>query len=403
MESTDRISREIVLDLSRLLSRTIHRTPTGVDRVEMAYARELLRVIPNRLAFGAVHPSGLYGRIPTGTVQRFLDLTEATWDGSIARRPDRSGTVGHLFRMWLTMRPRPVPKSHSKRIFLQSSPHHLHDQVLTRAILRKECARFMCLLHDLIPITYPEYARPNGQAIHLRRMETVATLADGIIANSEATRQSFLPYLAAAGRSTQVRVAHLGVAHPDTPAVSIRQRAYFVCLGTIEARKNHLLLLNVWRRLVEQHGSQAVPQLIIIGRRGWENEQVVDMLERCPALVGCVEEHGAMADSMVYNILAHARALLLPSFAEGYGMPVSEALASGVPVICSDLAALREAGGSVPEYLDPLDGPAWAEAILEYAAPGSLRRDGQLARLRHWQRPTWEGHVDTVIAMADSL
>ena len=59
---------EIILDITRLLSRVLHPTPTGVDRVEMAYARGLLATIPERLRFAAVHPSGLYGRLPRKAV-----------------------------------------------------------------------------------------------------------------------------------------------------------------------------------------------------------------------------------------------------------------------------------------------------------------------------------------------
>ena len=71
---------EIVLDLSRLLSRVLHPTPTGVDRVEMAYARGLAEAMPDRLHFAAVHPSGFYGRLPRRAVARFLDLTEERWE-----------------------------------------------------------------------------------------------------------------------------------------------------------------------------------------------------------------------------------------------------------------------------------------------------------------------------------
>jgi glycosyltransferase involved in cell wall biosynthesis len=69
-------------------------------------------------------------------------------------------------------------------------------------------------------------------------------------------------------------------------------RPYFVCIGTIEPRKNHLLLLHLWRHLAETMPAESVPRLVIIGRRGWENEQVVDMLERCPTLKRYVEELG---------------------------------------------------------------------------------------------------------------
>jgi hypothetical protein len=95
-------------------------------------------------------------------------------------------------------------------------------------------------------------------------------------------------------------------------------------------------------------------------------------------------------------LLRGARALLFPSFAEGYGLPLAEALALGVPVLASDLPALREVGGTVPDYLDPLDGRGWREAILDYADPRSAWRAAQMARLRGWQAPSWAEHFERV-------
>jgi glycosyltransferase involved in cell wall biosynthesis len=135
---------------------------------------------------------------------------------------------------------------------------------------------------------------------------------------------------------------------------------------------------------------------VLVGQRGWETENVVDMLERCPALRGLVIEHNAMPDGEMVHLVKGARALLLPSFAEGFGFPLIEAFELGVPALCSDIAALRETGGTVPEFLDPLDGPGWRSAILDYAAPGSPRREAQLARLAHWDPPRWDRHFATV-------
>ena len=172
-------------------------------------------------------------------------------------------------------------------------------------------------------------------------------------------------------------------------------RPYFVYVGTIEARKNHLLLLNLWRRLSRDLGERA-PVLVLVGQRGWEVENVIDMLDRCPALRDTVIEHNALPDAAMVPLLRGARALLLPSFAEGFGFPVIEALQLGVPVLCSDIPALRETGGAVPEFLDPLDGPGWHRAILDYAAPESPRRAAQLARLAAWRPPRWDAYFATV-------
>ena len=390
---------EIILDITRLLSRVLHPTPTGVDRVEMAYARGLIAAAPDRLRFAAVHPSGLYGRLPREAVERFLDATEQRWrDKGLGAQSPRLFAAKAL----LSLRPR-VAKASAKSLYLQPSPNNLIKPALMRAFLRRENARLICLVHDLIPIEYPEYARPGGAALHARRIETVAALSDGIIANSQATLDGLQPYLDRAGRRPLTTVAHLGAEYDVPASPHVPDRPYFVCVGTIEPRKNHLLLLHLWRAMSEHRGAAAIPKLVLIGRRGWENEQVIDLLERCPALASCVDEHAGLPDRQVQAMIAGARGLLLPSFAEGYGMPVAEALALRVPVICSDLPALREAGGDVPLFLDPLDGPAWQRAIDDLTDPGSAEREAQKQRIAGWRAPTWPQHIAIVLDLLHKL
>ena len=174
-------------------------------------------------------------------------------------------------------------------------------------------------------------------------------------------------------------------------------------LSTIEPRKNHLLLLNIWRRMVETLGPERTPRLAIVGRRGWENENVVDMLERCTSIHGHVHEFSVLSDAGLASLLRRAQALLCPSFAEGFGMPVTEALLSGTPVICSDLPALREAGGDVPDFIDPLDGPAWIRTIMDYSAPDGRMRSRQLERLAGWRAPSWHDHIAVLLDLVRDI
>jgi glycosyltransferase involved in cell wall biosynthesis len=177
---------------------------------------------------------------------------------------------------------------------------------------------------------------------------------------------------------------------------------YFVTLGTIEPRKNHWMLLHVWRRLAEEMGSEA-PHLVIVGQRGWECENVVDLLERCAPLRGFVHELPACSDAQLAQYLAHARALLFPSFSEGYGLPLVEALMLGTPAIASALPAFAEAAGQVPDYLDPLDGPAWTQAVRDYMRPEHPRRAEQMLRLQQFRAPTWAQHFERVEPLLESL
>ncbi|HUD28592.1 MAG TPA: glycosyltransferase family 1 protein [Novosphingobium sp.] len=394
---------DVILDISRLISRLRYSTPSGVDRVEMAYARGLLAHYGDALAFAAVHPTGLYGRIGRAAALDYLDELERRWANE-ADAPRQRSLPSVLPRLAALLPSRAAPRAPGS-IYVQASPSHLTRPAQMRRILAREQARFLCLVHDLIPIEFPEYARPSGAALHRRRIETIAGLADGVIVYSQATLRSLQPWLDRSGRGANVHVAKLGTDTFEVGPAAAGQgddRPYFVCLGTIEPRKNHLLLLHLWRHLAETLPAADVPRLLVIGRRGWENEQVIDMLERCPALQGHVEELGGCPDARMAALVRGAHALLMPTFVEGYGLPVAEALAVGTPVICSDLPVLREVGGAAPDYRDPLDGPGWKAAVLDHAARGPLHR-AQLARLPQWHKPTWAEHIAVVAEAVEAL
>src|SRR6266481_9868874 len=153
---------------------------------------------------------------------------------------------------------------------------------------------------------------------------------------------------------------------------------YFLVCGTIEPRKNHLLLLNLWREFGRSLGSLA-PKLILAGARGWENENILDMLERCPQIRDHVIEAPGLSTPSLKRLIDNARAVLMPSFAEGYGLPVAEALTAGAPVLASDLPSLRAMNGAEITWLDPLDGLGWLAAIRRLAEAPT-----------HWMQATRE-------------
>jgi glycosyltransferase involved in cell wall biosynthesis len=399
------VSCHIVLDLSRLMSRAERAVPTGIDRVELAYAEHLIAAARDRLDFAGMLSWGRFGLLDAPTAIALVAALGRVWRSDppdraaeqAAARAIRALRRARLLRGGLGLAGA-LRRAAGRPVYLHVSHHHLDRPELVERLQQRTGARFACLVHDVIPVEFPEYVRPGHAARHATRMATVARFADLVIVNSAATRDAFRPFLERAGRAPPVLVAPLGVevpARPVTPAPA--DAPYFVCVGTIEPRKNHLLLLNVWRRLAAEQG-RAAPRLVLVGQRGWENEQVIDMIERSPAIQGLVEEHNGLSDTAMARLIAGARALLLPSFAEGYGLPIVEAFALGVPVLCTDMAAFREVAGSVAEFLDPLDGPAWRAAVLDYARPDSPRRAAQCERLAAWRAPRWDDHFAAVDA-----
>jgi len=403
------VKSPLLLDISRLIWRARRRGPTGIDRVELAYALHFLTGETDRQVLAVLHVGGfLIAPSPRGA-RRFVQHLAKRWEGAepaSGRSRWRAivRTYAHLlccawrFGPWLRQR---LGRYDGAPIFLVVSHHHVgRDHTIAR-IRRKLGAKTACFIHDLIPIEYPEYFQPGWEARYRRLASNVGRLFDAAIANSDSTARALKNCLQseAAQPPTQIRIrtVPLGVESKrprPTVECSAADHRYFVVLGTIEPRKNHLLLLNLWTRLASAMARP--PGLLVIGARGWENEQVIDMLERSRRLRGLVEEHNGLSDAEVENLLCGARALLLPSFAEGFGLPLAEALAAGTPVICSDIPVFRELGREVPEYLDPFDLNAWSAAVLDYSPRESSRRAAQLERLACWRAPRWSEHFAAV-------
>jgi glycosyltransferase involved in cell wall biosynthesis len=303
-------------------------------------------------------------------------------------------SIGVQLRRWAS-RYRLAP------IFLVVSHHHLSRPRIMQRIRRIFRMRCVGTVHDLIPMEYPEFFTPGFSEKHRRAVEVTTRLFDAVFVPSQFTANALRRFAASntnlLTHEVKVHVVPPGIETFEQVGSSskvVHSAPYFIILGTIEPRKNHLLLLNLWRRLATTMDSP--PRLIVIGVRGWENEQVVDILERSRLLHDLVEERGRMSDQTVASLLSRACALLSPSIAEGFGMPLAEALTAGVPVICSDIPVFREVGGSVPDYADPLDLIAWQDLIVDYSQPNSIKRAAQMQRLSQWRPIKWADHFALV-------
>ncbi len=384
------LMRDTLIDVTRLLGRSMQgRLPTGIDRVGLAYIehfRHRSRALVRWRGLGLELSDAVSDRL----FARLLCPQERLTKGT--RALVTRGAIANLGQ-------RPVPGR-----LLINTGHSGLEGLGYANILHQRQARLVFLLHDLVPISHPEYCRKGEDERHGSRLDNMLALAAGIITNSEATltelhrhatdRGTPLPPVAPAPLAPGLPVIRPGPRPLDGP--------YFVILGTIEPRKNHWLLLHIWRHIVADLGD-AAPRLVIIGQRGWECENVEDMLERCGPLRGVVFEHPMCSDAELITYLHHAQALLFPSFAEGYGMPLIEALSLGVPVLASDLPVFEEIAGDVPEYIDPLDGRRWREVIEAYTPADSVPRAAQLSRLKGFRVPDWATHFAKVDALLESL
>lgn len=439
----------VLFDLTRLLTATGRSAPTGLERVEYAYAQWLLsqrrahvrfvittkrgvrfvedRAVPaflaRQAATWALGARGYSAAEAIGSVNRFLTgqgapraprlghlsgeerrrLRErrrkgsasglAGWAQTMAARWAREPLEASLER-WL--RRRPV-------VYLRSSMDRLErEEPIAR--LKAHGVSMIVLWHDLIPLDFPEFVRPPAVAQCAARLETVARHADGLIT---ASRYSADRLSVALGRhAPPTRVAYYGMDDPAPAGAEqlpeLVDEPFFLVTSTIEGRKNHQLLLQIWRRLVADHGA-AAPKLVIVGKRGWEASSVNAMLDRCSDLSAHVYEAGAVPDAALDLLRRRARAVLMPSYAEGFGMPVMESLSVGTPVVASDIPAFRETAGGAAELVDPLDGLGWTRAIIDLANEHSPRLANARAKAASFEPPRWADYFATVGGFVEEI
>lgn len=382
----------LLIDVSRLIWRAWSgRHVTGIDRVCLAYLRHY------RVRAQAV--------IMTAQLRRIISprASAALFDVILA---DRAGFRRRFVQWaalhgWLMFR----GEAGEGRICLNIGHTGLDRPGLVQWY-RALDLRPVHFIHDLIPITHPQYCRAGEADRHRLRMDAALTSASGLVANSQATVDSLEEYAARQGmRVAPIVPAWLGVddwlqRSPVDP--SLRANDQFVVLGTIEARKNHRVLIDAWRKMAAQGGN--VPTLHIVGQRGWEVNDVLNALDRDHALRRHVIEHRSMDDGALRDLLDRATALLFPSLVEGYGLPMVEAMAAGVPVIASDLPVFREIGCGVPTFVDASDVGQWVDTIRAFQAPDGAERARQTAALHHYSAPSWAEHfrlVDGFLAQLD--
>ena len=390
----------LCLDLTRLLSRVGRGPLTGVDRVERAYADWVLETDPDArflartsrgyILFDAEGAKEFLAALDGQTDWPRPDLlSRLTGRGDNPRHSAEALLRRHAIARCLHSNLFRILSQHLREgtVYLNTGHSNLTPDSLA-AFKANPDVRVAVLIHDLIPLEHPEFSRaevlPHFQAI----VEATLKHADLILCNSEDTSRRIQARLM---REVPVVAAHLGLADltpeepvfpkldPDTPR--------FVTLGTIEPRKNHALLLDVWQSLA----GPDCPHLHVVGQRGWAAPELFKRLDTDPQRNRTIFEHNDLSDGQVRHLLQGAHGLLFPTLAEGFGYPPLEALRLGTLPIVSDLPVLREILGDRAVYLDAEDAYSWVETIKKRSGDslaGQTRQDVQL--------PTWQAHFETV-------
>jgi glycosyltransferase involved in cell wall biosynthesis len=260
------------------------------------------------------------------------------------------------------------------------------------APLRAPCP-VVLTVHDLGYLRFPGTVEEPRRSYYRLLVPRSLRRAAAVVCNSDATAADVREHFpAVAGR---VRTTPFGA--PSwvwslPPAPTERQDdAPFLFVGTLEPRKNLERLLRAYRRCREERSVRAetTPRLVLVGGRGWKDSGLRALIEELRA-VGAVEMHDYCDVDALWRLYGSARALLFPSLHEGFGFPILEAMAAGLPVLTSGCGAMAEVAGAAALLVDPLQEAVITAALHRLCDDAGLRQD--LARrgpvrARGW---TWQ-------------
>ncbi len=274
-----------------------------------------------------------------------------------------------------------IPPNVARRLFVGAPPgdvfHALNQRLDARA------RRGVTTFHDLFVLT-GEYSTPEFRARFADQARRAAGLSDAIIAVSRFTAAQVETLLKIP--AARIRVIPHGVRIP--PASNQPRENLVLFVGAIQRRKNVARLVKAFERLPQDW------RLVLAGAaNGFGAAEELENVEHSPRRAS-IEIPGYLSAAALENLYARARIFAFPSLDEGFGMPILEAMAHGVPVVTSRASAMPEVAGDAALLIDPHDTGELSSALLRLASDQALRGDlirRGIDRARHF---TWQSAVE---------
>lgn len=258
---------------------------------------------------------------------------------------------------------------------------------------KKRGGDVVALIHDLIPLVASDFSTSGLNRVFSSFVYNIPDIATKILAVSRCTAQDVLKVLGKrVGNVEVLPLAHEFSGSLRNPASTAslrdsRDDPYALCVGTIEIRKNGIMLLRAWARLIEEGIS--VPRLVFAGKFGWRISNFKSYLSENGAVAKKVTLINSPNDTDLAALYGGAKFCLFPSFYEGWGLPVGEAAWFGRYVIASSAASVPEVCGDLMDYADPDDLNAWVgfikRAILDVEYVNSREARISSSPLRSWR------------------
>lgn len=339
-----------------------HVTMSGIQRVQAGIAVHAIRdaaidvrfILGNLGAGTPMLPAGEFWMVDNAEVMHIVDYASG-------KQVDHE-TLREMLSACETAAQRVRPLRGST-IVLLGAFWGLGNGIQHFVVPKRDGVRIGAYVYDIIPVTHPEFCDDGLVVDFSMAICELCALADFIFTISDATRLTLQEFIAANG-GRQIPMVTVPLAHHltrdadhsanwPTQLARARGRRYVAYVSTIEGRKNHLYVVNAWRRLIAE--GVDVPDLVFVGRHGWKIGALTDVLAATDNLGGRLHIAHNLSDGELNAVYAGCEFSVFTSFVEGWGLPVGESLFHGRPCVASSTSSIPEVGGDLVDYVDPFN------------------------------------------------
>lgn len=392
----------LVVDVSDLLGYfELNRLPTGIQRVQTELIFNLLE--------STSHHARLCCFVETRhqwvvvDSRQFLDICAQCRAGGDPLEPRWVASISEL-RAAISASPPMVFPRNAVLMNVGTSWWLPNYFLYVREAKVASGIRYVPLIHDLIPVLMPENCDPKQVQEFIGWFIGVLDHADFYLANSESTRNDLITFAEKLGRPIlpeRVAVVPLDAdfrtAATQTPPKTRRFAEPFVLfVSTLEARKNQLGALDAWSALIAAHGPEKIPRLVLVGKRGFKSDLILDRLKGNADLQERVTILPSVEDAELQALYRDCLFTIYPSFYEGWGLPVTESLCYGKVPLIADNSSLPEAGGTSALYFRTGSTAAMISALERLIFESAYRRKQEDVIRCHFRPRSWAEIADGV-------
>lgn len=262
--------------------------------------------------------------------------------------------------------------------------------------------KIITLIYDLIPIRYPQFCLLGVDKSFQEYIHYAVQISHKILSISENTKKDI---------ETECKKADL----PIPPIVVVKlgddaifkenanskityKKPYILCVGSIEVRKNHILIYQAYKYLIQKYGAVAqLPDMLIVGGKAWLSDDIYFQIQHDPEINTKIRFIENLGDGELLSLYKNCLFTVYPSIYEGWGLPIAESLRCGKFCLSSRTSSMPEIAGDLIEYFSPYDSAQLAELIWDYSRNPEKLKAKEIKLMNEFKVTNWQTSADAIL------